>query len=102
MACVMTFRLELDMKLKAYNDYFAAISQQQVTVTNVSDTSCNMMQNASCVLTRGPAVTVRLRNIVCQLKICQRLYNYEKSHLKRLAIGKMSLKVTQCYYGRPM
>ena len=42
--CVMTFRLELDMKLKAYNDYFAAISQQQVTMRIVSDVSCNMIQ----------------------------------------------------------
>ena len=31
------FRLDLEMKLNAYNDYFASISQQQVIARNVSD-----------------------------------------------------------------
>jgi len=40
------------------------------------------------VLTRSSAIAGD-RAICCQLKSCQRLHDYEKSHLKRLATGKL-------------
>jgi len=38
------------------------------------------------ILTRRSAIVEEPRDVLCQLKHCKRLHNYEKSHLKRLAI----------------
>jgi len=49
LSCVMTFRLNLETKLKVYNDYFASITQQQVAVKNVSNILCTC--DALCLKT---------------------------------------------------